>query len=106
MKVLLLNGSPHENGCTHTALQEIANTLKEKQIEYAYIALHGKYGEDGCIQGMLELAQIPYTGPGVAASAVCMNKVLTKQVLAAYGIPTAKFIVKRYEECINILSLK
>ena len=73
--------------------------ILSKHPDVVYLALHGQGGEDGCIQGMLELAQIPYTGPGVAASAVCMNKILTKQVLAAYGVPTASFLVKRREEC-------
>ena len=59
--------------------------------DLAFLALHGKGGEDGTIQGALELAGIPYTGPGVAASAVCMNKILTKQILVAAGIPTARF---------------
>ena len=79
--------------------------LLAKKPDVAYLALHGKGGEDGCIQGMLELAQIPYTGPGVAASAVCMNKILTKQVLAAYGVPTASFLVKRREECDDLEEL-
>ena len=79
--------------------------LISKHPDIVYLALHGQGGEDGCIQGMLELAQIPYTGPGVAASAVCMNKILTKQVLEAYGVPTAKFLVKRREECEDISAL-
>ena len=77
-----------------------------KHPDAVYLALHGEGGEDGCIQGMLELAQIPYTGPGVSVSAVCMNKILTKQVLAAYDIPTAKFLVKRSDECEDIASVK
>lgn len=70
--------------------------------DIVFLALHGKGGEDGCIQGMLELAGIPYTGPGVAASAVCMNKILTKQILDNAGLPTAKFKVYRKDECNNI----
>ena len=54
--------------------ENIAKTLVEKQIKIAYIALHGKYGEDGCIQGLLEILKIPYTGCGVMASSICMNK--------------------------------
>ena len=73
-----------------------------KHPDIVYLALHGQGGEDGCIQGMLELAHIPYTGPGVAASAVCMNKVLTKQILCAYNIPTANFLIKRREECEDV----
>lgn len=67
--------------------------LIDKKPDLVYIALHGIGGEDGCIQGALELANIPYTGPGVETSAVCMNKVVTKQIMASYGIPTAKFLV-------------
>ena len=67
--------------------------------DIAFLALHGKGGEDGCIQGMLELAGIPYTGPGVCTSAVCMNKIVTKQVLVNAGLPTAKFSVYRKDEC-------
>ena len=52
-----------------------------KGFEYAYNTLHGKYGEDGCIQGVLEIMKIPYTGCGVMASAICMNKEYTKRVL-------------------------
>lgn len=73
--------------------------------DIVYLALHGQGGEDGCIQGMLELARIPYTGPQVAASAICMNKILTKQLLSASGIPTANFICKDRDECDNIQAL-
>lgn len=52
-----------------------------KGFEYAYNTLHGKYGEDGCIQGVLEIMKIPYTGCGVMASAICMNKEFTKRIL-------------------------
>ncbi len=62
--------------------KNIAQTLKEKKIEAAYNALHGKYGEDGCIQGILELLKIPYTGCGVMSSAICMNKEYTKRILS------------------------
>ncbi|MBQ9085798.1 MAG: D-alanine--D-alanine ligase [Clostridia bacterium] len=60
--------------------------------ELVFLALHGKGGEDGCIQGMLELAGIPYTGSSVEASATCMNKIHTKEILVHGGIPTPKFI--------------
>lgn len=66
--------------------------LLELKPDIVFIALHGKGGEDGTIQGMLELAGIPYTGPGVAASAVCMNKILTKRLLSNAGLPTAPFL--------------
>lgn len=59
--------------------ENVMNDLKG--FEYAYNTLHGKYGEDGCIQGVLEIMKIPYTGCGVMASAICMNKEYTKRVL-------------------------
>jgi len=63
------------------------------QPNVVFLGLHGRGGEDGSIQGLLELSGIPYTGPGVAASAVCMDKIITKRVLSSAGIPTAKFEV-------------
>ncbi len=63
--------------------ENIAQTLKDGNFDIAYNALHGKYGEDGCIQGLLEILKIPYTGCGVMASAVCMNKEYTKRMLGA-----------------------
>ena len=63
-----------------------------KAPDLAYLALHGAGGEDGHIQGALELAGISYTGPKLETSAICMNKVLTKQVMAFHGIPTAAFL--------------
>ena len=56
-------------------------------FEYAYNTLHGKFGEDGCIQGVLEILKIPYTGCGVMASAICMNKEYTKKVMSTAGLP-------------------
>jgi D-alanine-D-alanine ligase len=71
----------------------IAQTLREKKITAAFIALHGRGGEDGTIQGMLELMGIPYTGSGVLASALAMHKGMTKHILRCQGIPTADFQV-------------
>ncbi|MFH1562412.1 MAG: D-alanine--D-alanine ligase [Nitrospirota bacterium] len=64
---------------------------KLKFIDIAFIALHGRYGEDGCIQGLLEVLGIPYTGSGVLASALGMNKVASKRIFEATGIPTPKY---------------
>lgn len=79
---------------------DIAQKLKEGNYDYAYNALHGKYGEDGCIQGILETLQIPYTGCGVMASAVCMNKEYTKRILSTCpDIPLIKSaFVKKGED--------
>jgi D-alanine-D-alanine ligase len=65
---------------------------KSIAIDLAFPALHGTYGEDGTIQGMFEMLGLPYVGCGVAASAVAMDKALTKIVIKDAGIPTTKFI--------------
>ncbi len=67
--------------------------IKESCPNVVFITLHGKNGEDGTVQGYLELLGIPYTGSGVLASAVCMNKVMSKKIFAFEGLPTADFIV-------------
>jgi len=71
--------------------RNVAATLRREGVAVAFLSLHGKYGEDGTIQGMLELMDIPYTGSRVLASAMSMNKVRTKQIAAFHGIPTAAF---------------
>jgi D-alanine-D-alanine ligase len=67
--------------------------LKRDGFARVFIALHGRYGEDGTVQGALELMGIPYTGSGVMASALAMDKVRTKMVWTAAGIPTPRFEV-------------
>lgn len=66
--------------------------LKTEQYDRCFIALHGRYGEDGTIQGALELMGIPYTGSGVMASSVAMNKVMTKRIWQSLGLPTPRWI--------------
>lgn len=61
--------------------------LKKESIDIAFIVLHGRYGEDGAVQGLLEMMDIPYTGPGILGSALGMSKAATKKVLAQSGIP-------------------
>lgn len=67
---------------------EIPFVLKQEEIEIAFIALHGRYGEDGAIQGLLEMMKIPYTGSGISASALAMNKIASRDVFRAHKIPT------------------
>ena len=69
----------------------IAARLAENDINFAFLAVHGRFGEDGALQGLLEVAGIPYTGSGVLASSVAMNKVATKRLLHSVGVPTAPF---------------
>ena len=65
--------------------------LKEQGFERCFITLHGRYGEDGTVQGALELMGIPYTGPGVMASSVGMDKIMTKRIWLAQGISTPAY---------------
>ncbi len=78
--------------------ENIVNNLRDNKIEVAYNALHGKYGEDGCIQGVLEILGIKYTGCGVMSSALCMNKYYTKEMLKSAGIPLIKSVFIRKGE--------
>jgi len=83
--------------------------LKREGFARVFIALHGRYGEDGTVQGALELMGIPYTGSGVMASALAMDKVRTKMVWVACGIPTPKWQVlhtdSKWEEVAATLGL-
>ena len=67
--------------------------LRDEGFSRAFIALHGRGGEDGTLQGMLELLRIPYTGSGVMASALAMDKWRTKMVWAAAGLPTPRYAI-------------
>jgi D-alanine-D-alanine ligase len=71
--------------------RRLAWKLAEEKVEIAFVALHGTYGEDGAVQGLLELLHIPYTGSGVLASALSMNKIATKKILLYHKIPTPLF---------------
>lgn len=67
------------------------DVLRDGGFECVFIALHGRLGEDGTVQGMCELLRMPYTGSGVLASALCIDKTLTNTVLSASGIPVPEF---------------
>ena len=69
--------------------------LKRKGFRRCFIALHGRYGEDGTVQGALELLGIPYTGSGVMASAMAIDKSMTKRVWSSEGIPTPRSVLLR-----------
>ena len=66
--------------------------LKQDGFDRVFIALHGRHGEDGTVQGALELLGLPYTGSGVMASAMAMDKVMTKRIWAAEGLPTPPWV--------------
>jgi len=79
------------------AERELAE-LKHQGFDRAFIALHGRFGEDGTVQGALELLGIPYTGSGVMASAISIDKVMTKRVWLAEGLPTPRYVLLRKGE--------
>jgi D-alanine-D-alanine ligase len=77
---------------------DIDRVLRQVTIDLAVIALHGTYGEDGCIQGMLETMGIPYTGSGVLASALAMDKLKSKELFRLYNVPTPPYYVVRADD--------
>lgn len=72
--------------------ESLVSRLKEEEPDVAFIALHGPGGEDGTVQSLLELLGIPYTGPGVAACVLCMDKVQSKHRMREAGIPTPDWV--------------
>lgn len=73
--------------------RNIAERLREERIEIAFVALHGRYGEDGAIQGMLEMMGIPYTGSGITASALGMDKIFSKKIFEFHKFPIGPYYV-------------
>src|SRR5512147_1214148 len=72
---------------------DVAARLREAKADVAFIALHGRWGEDGCIQGLLESMGIPYTGSGVLASSVGMDKVFSKVLFRTFGLRVVDYVV-------------
>ena len=86
------------NACPIDMDRDVSTKIIREGIDVAFIALHGRWGEDGAIQGMLEIMGIPYTGSGILASALAMNKPMTKKILNIHGLPTPDFQVIRRRE--------
>jgi len=78
--------------------RKIAEVISRTGIEIAFNGLHGKFGEDGAIQGMLEIEGIPYTGSGILASAAGMNKILSKLLFKAHGLLVGPYMVLEAEK--------
>jgi D-alanine-D-alanine ligase len=74
---------------------ELDIALRAEHIEVAFLAVHGRYGEDGCVQGLLELLGIPYTGPSLLGAALATDKVKTKELLRLHNLPTPSAYVHR-----------
>ena len=84
----------------------IGVTLKSNPIDVAFLALHGTFGEDGCIQGLLEYFKIPYTASGVMGSALAYDKLKSKEILKFHGIPTPDYeVFYKYHEISRTLDL-
>ena len=81
--------SPTPTSLTPRRADEVVG---EGAVDVAFIAMHGPYGEDGTVQGLLELLGVPYTGSGVLASALAMDKLRSRQVCQAYGLPFPAFV--------------
>lgn len=73
--------------------KNLCEKIKSEKIDVAFLALHGSWGENGAVQGMLEIMGVPYTGSGVLASALAMDKEATKKIFIYHGIPTPPFKV-------------
>ncbi|MFH2013066.1 MAG: D-alanine--D-alanine ligase [Pseudomonadota bacterium] len=89
------------NACSIFVGRDVNQRMIDEGIDIAFIALHGRWGEDGTIQGILEIMGIPYTGSSVLASALAMNKPMTKRVLNFYKLRTPKFQVLNKAEIIE-----
>jgi D-alanine-D-alanine ligase len=76
---------------------DLAQALLAAKPDVVFNALHGRWGEDGCVQGILEWLEIPYTHSGVLASALAMNKTRAKQIFAAAGLPVARGLIASRE---------
>jgi len=76
--------------------------LRQEQIDLAFIALHGRWGEDGCIQGLLELLGIPYTGSDVMASALAMHKGKAKELFRLHNLPTPAYYALHASEAADL----
>ncbi len=73
--------------------RDVDLVLRQIGVDVAFIALHGRFGEDGCVQGLLETMGIPYTGSSVLASALAMNKVKAKEIFRLHNLPTPPYYV-------------
>jgi D-alanine-D-alanine ligase len=96
-----------KTGCNVISIdvdKDIVDVLRKSGIDVAFITLHGPFGEDGGIQSILEMLEIPYTGSGVLASAIGMNKLMCKRVVSSVGVKTSPFFeVIDYETEMEII---
>lgn len=86
------------------AAEPLPAQLADQQIDVAFLAVHGRHGEDGTLQGLLEMLAIPYTGSGVLASALAMDKAMTKQFVAAAGVVTPSWFLIDQGQDLDVLA--
>lgn len=84
--------------------EDAAAAIEAARIDVAFLALHGRMGEDGCIQGLLELSRIPYTGSGVLTSALAMDKLKAKELFRLHNVPTPPYYVVRATDDVEDLA--
>ncbi len=99
-----------EKGISHILLEadsKLPERLLEENVSVAFLALHGTYGEDGCIQGLLEYMKIPYTGSSLLSSAQCFDKALTREILQknALPVPNGRIISNETDEGLDLLEI-
>ncbi|HJQ42161.1 MAG TPA: D-alanine--D-alanine ligase family protein, partial [Jatrophihabitantaceae bacterium] len=97
---VVLPGDPTAAGLVRMDPGEGVSLLES--VDVVFPVLHGRFGEDGTIQGLLEMAGVPYVGPGVFASAAAMDKAFTKKLLAADGIDVGAYAVYRRGEAVSV----
>ncbi|MEG2788520.1 MAG: D-alanine--D-alanine ligase [Romboutsia sp.] len=109
-EVSLKSGEAVFNGIDKNKYDVVKIVLNDKKdiftkisddIDFAFLALHGKFGEDGCVQSILEAMEIPYSGCNPLTSALCMDKNMTKKILRDSNLPTADWTVVRHLDEIN-----
>ncbi|MCX7982266.1 MAG: D-alanine--D-alanine ligase [Syntrophales bacterium] len=98
IKLLMRNSTSDIEEDLETEAKLIKYEALKTQVDLVFLGLHGKYGEDGCIQGLLELLNVPYTGSGVLASALGMNKYMTRRLLSANGIDVPRSLLVERKE--------
>ncbi len=82
--------------------RKIYQTLAHAHLDVAFLTLHGRLGEDGCVQGLLELLQIPYTGSSVVSSALAMDKIKSKELFRLHNLPTPPYYQLHREQTLDL----
>src|SRR5258706_1833461 len=85
--------------------RDVDVALRQESIEVAFVALHGRWGEDGCIQGLLESLGIPYTGSDVLSSALAMHKAKAKELFRLHNLPTPAYYTLTAADSIDVAGI-